>query len=163
MAKKSNRSDYTAMLEEAERYYGTQVRSLDILRDHAKTILGAASVLVTLFATFSSINASPLRSIYHVLIAVAIVFLYAWLMVKSLVAASPGLFHHPIVPEMEEYKKAFLNKNDAEITLQRLSNYINVIPRNDMIIQERRKLGQLITVQLAIIVVLILISSLVQF
>lgn len=162
MPKVLDNLDYKAMLEEAQSYYNSQIRSFDVLRDHAKTILGVASVLVSIFATFGKLSNSISQSGYYGIIIISIVIIYIWLIIKSLVGVIPRRIHYPIFPEYEEYKKAFLGKDEKDIIKQKLSNYLNIIPKNEMIIQERRSLEKLITIQLAIIVVLILISTFVQ-
>jgi archaellum biogenesis protein FlaJ (TadC family) len=162
MAKKSDRYDYITMLDEAQKFYETQVRSFDIWRDHAKTILGIASVLVSLFATFGTIHNSISNSGYYALVVVVIAILYLWLMIKSLVAATPGLIHHPIKPDKKIYEEVFLNKKEDDIVLQKLANYLNVIPQNAEVIEKRRRVGRFITIQLAVIVILMLLSTLIQ-
>jgi cobalamin synthase len=160
MPKIIENKDFLTMLEEAQKYYETQVRSLDILRDHAKTILGAASILVSVFATFGAMTASDTKPSYYAWIILLLLVLYGWLMVNSLAATAPGLFYHPIVPTEKEYSKAFLGKNERDIVKQRLANYLAAIPKNERIIEKRRNLGRLLTIQLGIMVVIILISNL---
>lgn len=82
-------------------------------------------------------------------------------MVKSLATVMPGLIHYPILPTEKQYVKGFLNKNKEEITKQKLSCYLNVIPKNEKILRERRKSGKVITFLLGTIIILILVFNVV--
>jgi len=160
MLRKNDNYDFTTMLEEAQKYYDAQIRSFDVLRDHGKTVLGTASVLVSLFAIFGTTNLSNQNSIFYALIIASIAVLYGWLMFKSLLASIPKNIHYPIDATEQEYAKAYLNKNKKDIIKQRIANYLNIIEKNEKFLAERRAWAILITAQLAIIVILILVASL---
>ncbi len=80
MPSKNDDYDFSIMLEEAQNYYNAQIRSLDVLRDHGKTVLGSSSVVVTLFAVFgTSIEMGKDISEYAIILLV-IGIMYGWLM-----------------------------------------------------------------------------------
>ncbi len=161
MPTNSDNYDYTVMLDEAQKYYEVQIRSFEILRKHAETVLGIASVLISLFATFGITNILCHKFDIHTLIIIAITLFYGFLIAKSLATVLPGLIQYPIAPTAKSYAKAFLNKNKLNIIKQKLSDYLSVIIENEKILRERRKSGKLITILLAINIMLILIFRLI--
>ena len=74
--------DFITMLEEAQLQFNAQLRSFDVLRDHAKTILGIASILVPVFSAFVAIAESH-KSIAYYFILVITGILYALLIIAS--------------------------------------------------------------------------------
>ncbi len=160
MPAKDDGYDFLVMLEEAQNYFNAQIRSFDAFRDHGKTVLGASSVVVSLFAIFGTVDTLKQDSFYYVLIIIAIAILYGWLMFNSLLASIPKTFHYPIMATEQEYAKAFLGKNKKDIIKQRLANYLDIIQKNEVFIKQRREMMAFITLQLTIVVIFILIASL---
>jgi hypothetical protein len=160
MASKSDDHDFTIMLKEASKYFDAQIRSFDVFRDYGKTVLGTSSVLVSLFAIFGTNKIGVHGSIWYALIIVVIAILYGWLMFNSLLSSLPKTFHYPIEPTEKEYAKAFLNKKKKDILKQQLANYLNIIPKNEILIKQRKNMARFITLQLALIVIFILVVSL---
>ena len=159
-SKKDDHYDFEIMLQEAQNYFNAQIRTFDVFRDHGKTVLGASSVVVSLFAVFGTSITLGKSALEYALIVIAIAIMYGWLMFNSLLAAIPKTFNYPIEASEQEYAKAFLNKSKKDIVKQRLANYLNVIEKNEVFIQERREKAILITAQLTLIVIFILVASL---
>lgn len=154
--------DFEAMLEEAQNYFNAQIRTFDVFRDHGKTVLGASSVVVSLFAVFGTSVVIGKNVFEYALIVIVIAIMYGWLMFNCLLASIPKTFNYPIKSSEQVYAKAFLNKSKKDIVKQRLANYLNVIEKNEVLIQERREKAILITAQLTLIVIFILAISLLQ-
>jgi hypothetical protein len=156
--------DLTTMLAEAQKAFEAQVRSVDILRDHGKTMLGVSSLLVTLFTTFGVTDLPQdhfLATLYTITIVV-IAALYIWLIVENLEAILPQKIWRPIEPLEQEYIDAFYKKTQAEVLLQSVSNYLNIIPRNKVIIDQMFRASRRITALFAAIFILIVLLSLLQ-
>ena len=95
------------MISEAQNQLERQFKSSAVLRDHAKTIIGVSSVVVSFFATFKIFDNAAIKSNTVLVIVFSfIALIYGILMVLAIRAASPFALNAPIKPDLKNYVEA---------------------------------------------------------
>ena len=153
--------DFTTMLDEAQRKLDRQFESVRVLRDHAKIVFGASSVIVSLFAVLKTANISQDRICIYTTVLIAIAVLYICLTITGTMAIFPETITGPIKAKYDEYEKAYEGKTKKKILLQQISNYLNVIDENEEKIIKQRRWSFAVSCLLPLIVVLIIILGLI--
>lgn len=158
-----NNFDVKVMLEEAKSKLERQYSSVDTLKDHAKTMLGASSIVISLFGVLqSNLNIQQDKiDVYIVIISIAAT-LYLILSVINIIALLPYKINGPIEASMEEYKAAFLGKSDREIIKIQVVAYLNAIQTNQDVVERKKKLSVVISIMLPVIVILLVAAGLVS-
>jgi hypothetical protein len=150
----------SVMFEEAKNQLSRQFKGSATLRDHAKTIIGVSSIVVSFFATFKIFDDAKINAnIYLILLFLFIALTYGILMVLAIKTASPIALEAPINPTLEDYIEAYADKDERTILSNQINLYLKAIEINNKIIKKQRCLSVCVDYLLGIVVVLIITST----
>lgn len=151
--------DIKTMLEDMQSHIEKQSIGIAAVKDTARSIFGAASLIVALIGALQVFDAPVPDGAFGVVYRIGVVLimiLYPLLIVLCLKTLAPVIFYGPIKPELEILRETYTGKDEREILKQRLVNCLNVIPKNEAAIQKRRKLVNASGVVLVFIVIIML-------
>ncbi len=150
----------STMFDEAQKQLGRQFKGSAVLRDHAKTIIGVSSVVVSFFATFKIFDNAAIKSnILFVSLFFLIALVYGILMILAIRAATPFSLEGPINPKLEVYSEVYADKDERTILANQVNLYLNAIHENEKVIKEQSRLSNIVDYLLGIVVILIIIST----
>ncbi|HUH98952.1 MAG TPA: hypothetical protein VLZ89_16445 [Anaerolineales bacterium] len=148
------------MLDDAQMQLEREFASSSSLKDHAKTIIGVSSVVVSFFATFKVFdNVVSQSNTPLIILLILIGLVYGALMIFAIKAASPFALHAPIEPNIENYTTAFAYKDERIILSHQINAYLKAILKNKDVIEKQSKLTNLINILLGVVVVLIISAT----
>jgi hypothetical protein len=148
------------MFEEAQNQLSRQFRSSATLRDHAKTIIGVSSVVVSFFATFRVFDNALVNYDCRIIsMFLFIAFAYGALMILAIKAANPIALEGPINPTLKNFEKAYADKDEKTILSNQITLYLRAIEKNNKIIRNQHKLLTAVNYLLALTVILIVIAT----
>jgi uncharacterized membrane protein len=154
------------MLEEAKLKLERQFKSMEILRDHGKLILGSSSIFISLFTIFkiTSYQIKPDFLILYFTFIVAMAFLYCRLIYFSIEVALPYPLQHAIKPTWEEYASAFKDEKERTIFERLVHQYLLAIGNNEEKLKEKYKIARKLTwCMVALLIIIILIAIVAPF
>lgn len=157
----TNNIDFTTMFSEAQKKLDRQFRSMDILREHAKIVLGTSAIIVSLFSTLKIANTTIKHEhffVYAILVGL-IALVYGILVVFNIKAISPETLNHAVKPDWDTYIETYLGKSEREILRIQVSAYLNAVSENEKVILNQRDLSKKINILLSLVVILILGAS----
>ena len=153
---------YKIAIEEMQLALKNNLESFDAVRNMARTLFGAASLIVGLLGTLQIISADVVpayRGIYNFLITLTMI-VYIGLIVCCLRVLSPNNIDLPIEVDWNVLWNHYISETDDQIYKTRLISYINAIQKNWPVITRLRNITRIATLLLPIIIVLILLISL---
>ncbi len=149
---------YQVAIQEMQFALQNNLASFDAVRNMARTLFGAASLIVGLLGTFQIVSAELVpdyRSLYNLLIGLTM-FAYVGLIVCCLWVLKPVNIQLPTQVAWESLWNFYLSETDENIYKSRLISYIEAIHDNWPIIARLRKLTNLASGLLPVIILLIL-------
>lgn len=133
--KTPNNYDVKVALEEAKLSLEKQFEGVVVFRDGCKTILGSASLVVTVVGSIQTLRqATPINTEWFNAILVISLILFGLVVAGCIWVISPKPLKTPIKPTWEEYQSTFFGKEERDILKQSLSSYINAIELNNPMI-----------------------------
>ena len=118
--------DIQAALEEAKLTMADATDSIRTIKDSAKTIFNAASIIIALFGVFQVFSADiPVgkENVFSLLLII-ILALYLALIVLCLYVLMPMKWWGPIDANWDEYARAYFDKSHRDVLLMKLSSYL---------------------------------------
>jgi len=155
--------DFTTMFDEAQKQLDRQFNSFTSLSKYAETIMGAASVIVSFFATFKVFDNTITKPNSFFAIFVLIVILYAILMVLSINLARPSSVESPIRADLKNYSIAYADKSEKEIIASQITIYVRAIQKNEKTLLKQEWLSKIIGYYLCVIVIFIFLATIILF
>lgn len=157
-----NPTGYQVAIEEMKLTLQNNLASFEAVKNMARTIFGAASLVLGLLGTLQIISAEVMpayRAWYNVLI-VLVLLAYLGLIACCLYVLTPINIYLPIRADWPELWENFISETEENIYKTRLSGYLNAIQLNRPIIARLRNVTTGATLLLPIILILILCISL---
>jgi hypothetical protein len=148
-------------IEEMQAAFERQLSSVDAIKATARTMFGAASLIVSLFGALQLTNVqlvANLVGLYNITLIITGI-LYLGLVTLCILVLSPIDLKGPIKEDWGELYKHFTGKSEVEILRSRLIAYIGAIEDNQEPIRRRRRLAIWAGIILAIIVIMMLSLS----
>ncbi len=124
-----------------EKELNKQYETLVVFRDIAKNIFSLSSIIFTIFGisqVFNNAINPDFLSLYISLMILEII-IYIVMIVFSISVIFPKKVFGPIIPDWNNLKHAFLEKNDRDIEKQKLTQYLTAIKNNMTIINKKHK------------------------
>jgi len=150
------------MFDEAKNQLARQFKGSAVIRDHAKTIIGVSSVVVSFFATFKIFDNTTVQSdSYLILLFSIIALIYGILMILAIRAASPISLEAPINPTLDNYIEAYADKDERTILSTQINLYLRAIEKNNKIIKDQIRLSKLVDYLLGLVIILIITSTII--
>jgi len=150
----------STMISEAQNQLERQFKSSSVLRDHAKTIIGVSSVVVSFFATFKIFDNAAIKSNTVLVIVFSfIALIYGILMVLAIRAASPFALNAPIKPDLKNYVEAYADKDEKTIIANQINLYLRAIQENEPVIKRQAILSNIVDYLLCGVVVLVILAT----
>jgi hypothetical protein len=152
--------DLSTMFGEVQNQLERQFKSSAVLRDHAKTIIGVSSVVVSFFATFKIFGDTTIKSnTFLIIVFLFIALIYGILMVLAIRAASPFALNAPIKPDLKNYIEAYADKDEKTIVANQINLYLRAIQENEPIIKHQAILSNIVDYLLCAVVVLVILAT----
>ena len=147
-------------LEEMRRLYTQRQAAADKLDDKAGTILGSASLILTLITTLQLTLLGPDQPWYYWL-GLAVAFtLYLVMILLTLLAFSPRTFTTPIKASWDILREKLFVVTEEEALLNLISAYEDQINNNKKILTQKARFVAIAIVLLGLIVIMLLGLSL---
>lgn len=154
--------DLETMLYEARQKLDRQFKSVAVLREHGKTVFASSSVIVSLFAALKTTNIPKEKIEIYVTFWILIAVLYILLTIAGLKTIFPREILGAIKPTWDEYKKAYRRKSKEDILLMQISSYLNVIEKNQDVVNQQEKWSMIISYIFPVLVICVVILGFVQ-
>lgn len=151
--------DFTTMFEEAQKQLNRQFTSFSSLKKYAETIMGVSSVIVSFFATFKVFDSTMAKPSSFFVLFFFIVILYTILMVLAINLARPSSVESPIRADLENYNKAYADKNEKDIIMSQITIYVRAIQKNEESLKKQERLSKLMGYYLCTIVAFIFLAT----
>lgn len=152
-------TDLTTMLFEAQKQLDRQFNSFTNLRKYAEIIIGVSSVIISLFATFKVFDPAVVKPQLFYFLFLGAAFLYAILMMTSVIVAVPSHIQSPIEADRKNYEVAYADKSEREIIAIQIALYINAIKINEDNLKKRYWLANIIGAYLCAMVIFLLFAT----
>ncbi len=152
----------TTMLDEARIKLNRQFTSIAVFRDHAKTVFGASSIIVSLFSTLKIDNNPQDKIGIYVVLWLLIAICYLVLTFMGIKAIFPKEIFGATEATWENYKETYFGKTKEDVLLQQISNYLDVIGENQKVVIDQEKWSKKISIIFPVLVILIVILGFVQ-
>jgi hypothetical protein len=149
-------------LEEMQRSLDHQRDSFDTIKTTVRSVLSAASLIVSLVGALQLINSRIAPAwlwLYWIGIAVTAT-LYVALILFSVVILMPIIPSSPLAANWDVLTTAFKDLDEKEMKLKQLSSILNAIEKNKPILDYLVKLQRFVLILLPFIVVILLLLSL---
>ncbi len=132
--------DIQAALDEAKMTMADAADSIRSIKESAKTIFNAASIIIALFGVFQVFTAEVQAGnvkVFGVMLAI-ILLAYVILIGLCLYVLMPMKWWGPIDADWDEYAKIYFDKSHRDVLLVKLASYLEIIPMNDRLIVMRK-------------------------
>ncbi len=158
----NNLYDLETMLDEARQKLDRQFKSVAVFREHAKVIFGASSVIVSLFSVLKTTNIPSDKIEIYITFWILIALFYIALTFAEIKTIFPKEIQGPIEATWKTYKDAYRGKTKEDVLLMQISAYLNVIKKNQDVVNSQEIWSLLISILFPILVVLIIILGFIQ-
>jgi len=151
-------NDNTKMaIEELRRLYEIHSKSADSLDSKAGTILGSASLIVSLFTILKLDLTQPSQNWYYIIAVILIFLTYIFLIIKTIFAIRPQEYSTPL--DHTEMEEILQNQTIENASQSLIIGYRNAIASILNVIKKRSDHLLHASYSLAVIVILLIITS----
>lgn len=153
-----NLSGYKASLEEMQKVFGYQLDSVSASKETNKNFFGAASLIITLLGSLQLLLgkvSNAWTSTYQLLLLISLV-IYILFILISIYIFLPTVLQAPIRADWSELKESFFCREEKDILVHQLSQYLIAIDDNKKAL---KKLDRFTKIGGALLIVLILLFA----
>lgn len=154
--------DVIISIEDASKGLELQFSGMDMLKTNARTVFSAASLVTSLVAALQIFRpvSVPILPLYIALLVIGTA-LYVGLIALCIRVMSPVELKTPIEIKWDTFKADYFQKDDRELLLQRLSNYVNAHEANAPILDKRIEQTKAVSELLVVLIIYLLIVSII--